>query len=133
MISQAANRAIFGIEYIADNNGNYRVMEGECAEQSNSGCCLAKISDSINFKYKDQGGAGIVVYVIDSGADINHPDFGGRASRGGNHVSGEDEKDNHGHGTATMSDAIGSIAGVTKKATGVAIKVMNRQGYGNVQ
>jgi subtilisin family serine protease len=42
--------------------------------------------------------SGIHVYVFDSGININHPDFGGRADMEASFIDYEDEIDNAGHG-----------------------------------
>lgn len=42
--------------------------------------------------------AGVNVYVVDSGIDKTHPEFGGRVKLFGNFVAGEDENDYNGHG-----------------------------------
>ena len=39
---------------------------------------------SLTYQYDDSGGQGITAYVIDSGINITHPDFGGRARYGRN-------------------------------------------------
>lgn len=38
------------------------------------------------------------MYVFDSGIDVDHPDFGGRASMEANFIDYEDDADNAGHG-----------------------------------
>jgi cerevisin len=39
---------------------------------------------SLTYQYDDSGGQGITAYVIDTGINISHPDFGGRARYGRN-------------------------------------------------
>lgn len=41
---------------------------------------------------------GVHVYVFDSGINVNHPDFGGRASMEASFIDYEDEVDYAGHG-----------------------------------
>lgn len=41
---------------------------------------------------------GIHVYVFDSGINVNHPDFGGRASMEASFIDYEDAMDYAGHG-----------------------------------
>ncbi|OMJ14367.1 Subtilisin-like protease 8 [Smittium culicis] len=75
------------------------------------------------------GGEGVVVYVVDSGININHADFGGRASFGPNvaynadGVVTEDGYDYGGHGTAVASMAIGTAFGAAKKAKAISYKI----------
>ncbi|OLY80650.1 Subtilisin-like protease [Smittium mucronatum] len=79
------------------------------------------------FSYKN-GGDGVVIYVIDSGVNIDHQEFGGRASFGPNVAytqSGalaEDDYDHNGHGTAVAALAIGTSLGVAKKAKVISYK-----------
>jgi subtilisin family serine protease len=49
--------------------------------------------------YSSRQGANIDVYVMDSGVDINHPEFENRASYGATFVPNEGPEDNFGHGT----------------------------------
>ncbi|OMJ25544.1 Subtilisin-like protease 8 [Smittium culicis] len=75
------------------------------------------------------GGEGVVIYVVDSGINIDHADFGGRASFGpnvaydSNGVVTEDGYDYGGHGTAVASMAIGTAFGAAKKAKAVSYKI----------
>ncbi|KAI8849513.1 peptidase S8/S53 domain-containing protein [Chytridium lagenaria] len=45
------------------------------------------------YTYPDSAGAGVNIYVIDSGVQITHPDFGGRASNGPNFSTDTDSVD----------------------------------------
>lgn len=42
--------------------------------------------------------SGIHVYVFDSGINVDHPDFGGRADMEVSFIDYEDDVDNAGHG-----------------------------------
>ncbi|MFA7618496.1 MAG: S8 family serine peptidase [Thiohalomonadaceae bacterium] len=80
-------------------------------------------------------GAGAVVASLDTGADVNHPDLGGRW-RGG-HNSWYDPyrqhaapHDAHGHGTQTLGimvggDASGVAIGVAPQAQWIAARIFN--------
>lgn len=72
-------------------------------QQSNAPWGLARISqrqfvDKSTYYY-DAFGTGVTVYVIDTGIQIDHPEFGGRAVWGANFVSGSPDTDENGHGT----------------------------------
>lgn len=70
-------------------------------------------------------GAGVHVYIIDSGARVTHSDFGGRASIGADFVNdGQNGNDCNGHGTHTMGTVGSSTYGVAKDATLVAVRVL---------
>ncbi|EER28872.1 subtilisin-like protease, putative [Coccidioides posadasii C735 delta SOWgp] len=82
-----------------------------------------------NFVYDDRAGEGITFYGVDTGIDINHPDFGGRAVWGTNTAGGSDS-DGHGHGTHTAGTVAGASYGIAKKAKLVAVKVLSEGGTG---
>ncbi|SDC11375.1 S8 family serine peptidase [Actinokineospora iranica] len=52
-------------------------------------------------------GAGIRVAVLDTGFDLAHPDFAGRAVTSESFVAGEPVQDGHGHGTHCIGTACG--------------------------
>lgn len=89
----------------------------------------SKKSGATDYVYDSSAGEGIVVYGVDTGIDIGHSDFGGRAEWGTNTVD-NDDTDGNGHGTHTASTAVGSKFGVAKKATVVAVKVLAADGSG---
>nr|Q9URR2.1 RecName: Full=Subtilisin-like serine protease Pen ch 13.0101; AltName: Full=Alkaline serine protease; AltName: Full=Allergen Pen n 13; AltName: Allergen=Pen ch 13.0101; Flags: Precursor [Penicillium rubens]AAF23726.1 allergen Pen n 13 [Penicillium chrysogenum] len=94
---------------------------------------LARISSkrtgTTSYTYDSTAGEGVVFYGVDTGIDISHSDFGGRAKWGTNVVD-NDNTDGNGHGTHTASTAAGSKYGVAKKATLVAVKVLGADGSG---
>ncbi|KAK9759453.1 hypothetical protein K7432_017568 [Basidiobolus ranarum] len=51
------------------------------------------------YNYPDNAGAGVDVYVIDTGINVRHSDFGGRATLPVSFISGEATDDLNGHGT----------------------------------
>lgn len=74
-------------------------------------------------------GSGVNVYVIDTGIDITHSEFGGRAVWGTNTVDNNNVDCNN-HGTH-VSGTIGSATyGVSKGATLVAVKALDCNGSG---
>jgi subtilisin family serine protease len=78
-------------------------------------------------------GAGVKVYVIDSGIDVTHPQFGGRATLGMDACYGGEcfAGDNYGHGTR-VAGVIGSTTyGVAKGASLVSVRVLNGAGAGS--
>ncbi|KAI1912626.1 hypothetical protein LOZ65_005966 [Ophidiomyces ophidiicola] len=86
-------------------------------------------SGSRDYVYDESAGEGVVVYSIDTGVDIKHRDFEGRAYWGINTVD-NDNTDGHGHGTHTSSTIIGKTYGVAKKAKLYAAKVYDSRGVG---
>ncbi|EEP81003.1 conserved hypothetical protein [Uncinocarpus reesii 1704] len=73
--------------------------------------------------------SGITIYGVDTGIDIQHPEFQGRAIWGTNQVDNVD-RDQNGHGTHTAGTFAGTTFGVAKRATIVAVKVLDAQGGG---
>lgn len=90
----------------------------------------SKSSNSTNYVYDSTAGDGVVVYSVDTGVDIKHPDFEGRAEWGTNTID-NDDTDGAGHGTHTSSTMVGKDFGVAKKASLVAVKVLGADGSGS--
>lgn len=82
------------------------------------------------YKFNANGGQGVKVYVVDSGINIRHQDFEGRASWGATFTN-DGDYDNHGHGTHCAGTVGGKKFGVAKKAQLIAVKVLGADGYGS--
>jgi subtilisin family serine protease len=77
-------------------------------------------------------GSGVTAYIIDTGIQTTHPDFGGRAVHGWDFVSGDaDATDCNGHGTHVAGTVGGNSYGVAKGVTLVAVRVLNCSGSGS--
>lgn len=84
-----------------------------------------------DYAYNDQwAGKGVSVYVIDTGVNIEHKDFGGRAKWGYNAVNGTEDTDENGHGTHCAGTIGGTVYGIAKEASIFAVKVLDAQGSG---
>lgn len=84
-------------------------------------------------------GAGVNIYVVDSGVLSSHEQFGGRVITGTDPVSSSGESvvnprtsDCDGHGTHVAALAGGSTVGVARGATVIAVRVLNCDGDGTV-
>lgn len=77
------------------------------------------------YEYIPNGGRDVSVYVIDTGIDISHPDFGGRATWGYNAVEGTPDRDEHGHGTHCAGVIGGKYTGIARAANIIAVKALN--------
>ncbi|MBW4721316.1 S8 family peptidase [Saccharothrix obliqua] len=88
----------------------------------------------LNQKYSYSTDAATVnAYVIDTGINYSHTDFGGRAKPGFDAFSdGRDGKDCHGHGTHVSGTVGGDTFGVAKRVKLTAVRVLNCQGSGSV-
>ncbi|KAH6908937.1 serine protease [Coprinopsis sp. MPI-PUGE-AT-0042] len=87
---------------------------------------------ALNFTYiyDPSAGAGVDIYVLDSGVHITHQEFGGRA-RSGAVFAGTYPGDGNGHGTHVAGTAAGSRVGVAKAASVISVKVLDDSGSGS--
>jgi len=81
------------------------------------------------YRYDSSAGDGVIAYVLDTGINLDHDEFEGRAQFGTNTVGGPDE-DGYGHGTHVAGTIAGRTFGVAKKASIVSVKVLDSRGYG---
>ncbi len=76
-------------------------------------------------------GAGVHVYIVDTGMRASHTEFTGRVGAGYDFVDNDDNPDDcHGHGTHVAGTVGGSTYGVAKDATLHAVRVLNCSGSG---
>jgi thermitase len=83
------------------------------------------------------GSTNVVVAIVDTGIELNHPDLAGKLVRGANFVTpGLPPMDRHGHGThvagtaaAITNNGIG-VAGVSWGARLMPVKVLDDEGRG---
>lgn len=93
-----------------------------------------KATKAINSRFS---GRGINVAVLDTGFDLTHPDFRGRAIRSSSFVPGEAVQDGQGHGTHCIGtacgfkDANGRRYGVAYEANIFVGKVLSNAGSGS--
>lgn len=86
------------------------------------------------YRYPDDAGTGVPIYVIDTGVRISHQDLAGRARHGYDAVDGDTVADDgNGHGTHVATVAAGTRHGVAKQAEVVAVRVLDDQGYGTTE
>jgi len=82
------------------------------------------------YRYDESAGAGVDVYVIDTGVLVTHNEFEGRATFANTQVPNEASTDLNGHGTHCAGTIGGAMYGVAKKVTLKAVKVLNAAGSG---
>ncbi|KAG0198775.1 serine protease [Mortierella sp. GBA30] len=84
------------------------------------------------YEFNPKGGNGVTVFVIDTGINVSHKEFQGRASWGKTIPRGDADKDNNGHGTHCAGTIASKAFGVSKQAEVVAIKVLGSNGSGTM-
>ncbi|KAK6463376.1 vacuolar protease B [Scheffersomyces coipomensis] len=84
------------------------------------------------YLFDNEAGKGVTSYVIDTGINVDHVEFGGRAKWGSTIPYGDADVDGNGHGTHCAGTIASSAYGVAKGAEVVAIKVLRSNGSGSM-
>lgn len=113
---------------------NDDVQTSACNSQSSRSWGLARVSSRAittgPFKYEFNG-AGVTSYIIDTGINTAHTDFGGRAKWGATFTGDGNNNDCNGHGTHVAGTVGGREFGIAKGTSLVAVKVLNCAGSGS--
>lgn len=90
-------------------------------------------TDDNSFNDHNCNGAGVLIYIIDTGIRSTHVEFGGRVNtaRGFSSV-GAGTEDCQGHGTHVASTAAGATFGMANGATLIPVRVLDCAGNGTV-
>ncbi len=81
-----------------------------------------------DYRYDDTAGNGTCSYVIDTGIQVDHADFGGRAEWLQNFSGDGVDRDGGGHGTFVAGIIGSGTWGVAKKTRLLALKVFDNSG-----
>ena len=84
------------------------------------------------YAYDAEGGEGVDVYVVDTGINIAHVEFQGRAYWGKTIPQNDLDIDGNGHGTHCAGTIASRAYGVAKKANVIAVKVLGTNGSGSM-
>lgn len=112
---------------------NQPITSFDVVEQSAPSWGLDRIDQAslpLDSTYRfDSSGAGVTVYVVDSGINTSHEAFSGRLREGYSAIpDGVGVEDCNGHGTHVAGTAIGSAVGVAQSATVVPVRVLDCNG-----
>jgi len=126
------------VDYVERDQEVHTLGDAEVEKSAPWG--LARIShrDSLTFGtfnkylYTTDGGDGVDVYVIDTGTNVDHVDFEGRAHWGKTIPQNDEDADGNGHGTHCSGTVAGKKFGVAKKANVYAVKVLRSNGSGSM-
>jgi len=127
------------VEYI-EQDQEVHTLKSDYETEKNAPWGLARIShrDTLSFGtfnkylYSEGGGDGVDVYVIDTGTNVKHVDFEGRATWGKTIPTNDADEDGNGHGTHCSGTVAGKKYGVAKKANVIAVKVLRSNGSGTM-
>ncbi|MFV8570372.1 S8 family peptidase [Marinobacter sp. SBS5] len=138
-----------------------RVVAANSATQPGATWGLDRIDQTVlpldeQYRYPASAGAGVSVYVIDTGLRDTHQEFAGRVIEGrnfavndagflglgalplvgpllnlGGSTDATDTTDCNGHGTHVASTSVGSTYGVAKQASIAAVRVLDCSGSGS--
>ncbi|WBW73786.1 vacuolar serine protease Isp6 [Schizosaccharomyces osmophilus] len=84
------------------------------------------------YVYDSSAGDGATAYVVDTGVNIHHVEFEGRAKWGKTIPTNDADEDGNGHGTHVAGTIASRAYGVAKKAQIVAVKVLRSNGSGSM-
>jgi len=105
-----------------------------CQQQNDAVWGINRISEvelSLDGIYRyENTGAGVNAYIIDTGINVNHVEFAGRATWGNNFIGGSNT-DCNGHGTHVAGTVGGTLYGVAKQTSLIAVKVLDCGGSGS--
>ncbi|RPB25004.1 subtilisin-like protein [Terfezia boudieri ATCC MYA-4762] len=83
---------------------------------------------TFTYTFDESPGAGVDIYIVDTGIDTKHIDFNGRAEFG---FSFDNENiDGNGHGTHCAGTSASTTLGIAKNANLIAVKVLGDDGSG---
>jgi serine protease len=111
------------------------ILQNPCVVQSVATWGIDRISEraiQLDGEYSYEfTGEGTDSYIVDTGLLLTHQEFGGRATWGATFTGDNNNNDCHGHGTHVGGTVGGTLYGVAKKVSLVAVKVLNCGGSGS--
>lgn len=136
MVKTKADDSIRTVECDCMDNLPGNVIEAEedleismSSIQRNPVWGLARVSNNADYLYPDTSSE-TNVYILDTGIDIGHHEFEGRASWGANFIDDKDW-DCQGHGTHVAGTIGSATFGTHKHANLIGVKVLGCDGRGS--
>ncbi|KAI9773759.1 MAG: serine protease [Geoglossum umbratile] len=128
------------VEFIEKDSIVHTMSDDDAVTEKNAPWGLARIShrgqlgfgNFNQYLHSADGGDGVDVYIVDTGTNIEHVDFEGRASWGKTIPENDEDLDGNGHGTHCSGTVAGKKYGVAKKANIIAVKVLRSNGSGTM-
>ncbi|RCI07949.1 putative subtilisin-like protease [Ophiocordyceps polyrhachis-furcata BCC 54312] len=136
-MQEMANDTIAWVEAVQSVSVPDMEMVQQQQASSQSFDRLAIVSDSENSienaqqPSSEEQGKGVSLYIMDTGCNVQHNVFQGRAKTIANLVPGESETDLNGHGTHTAGSAGGAAVGIASQADIRCVKILGANGSGN--
>jgi subtilisin family serine protease len=108
---------------------------GTCSMQGGATWGLTRVSNkeldlSLPFTYPSTGGASVLSFIVDTGINIGHVEFEGRATFGFKADKSWSDTDANGHGTHVAGTVGGKTYGIAKRTNLIAVKVLGDNGSG---
>jgi subtilisin family serine protease len=130
-------RSMDHVQYV-ECSQYYHTMQAPCENQGGAtwGIVRTTFTDKPtveDYSYnRETDGSGVVVYIIDTGIDISHPDFEGRAFWGADFIDNPSPgTDLNGHGTHVAGTVMSNPWGLARGATAIAVRVLDQNGFGS--
>ncbi|KAG0172226.1 subtilisin-like serine protease [Apophysomyces sp. BC1034] len=125
------------VEYVEPNH-IYKATDWQKIVQENvPSWGLARVSqrkntDLSSYIGDDMAGDGVHVYILDTGINVLHPDFEGRAVMEPSFVNYEENNDYSGHGTHVAGTIGGKTFGIAKRVVLHGVKILDENGDGSI-
>ncbi|KXJ85861.1 proteinase T [Microdochium bolleyi] len=134
--TQNAIAALSAVSQIAYIEPNYKVKtQAIISQKSPENWGLARLSSrtplATKYLYDERAGNKTFAYIIDTGIDVKHKNFQGRAKFGYSTIPGQ-TGDGNGHGTHVAGIVGSQKYGVAKKTCLIAVKVLDDTGSGSM-
>lgn len=126
-------KAIPGLEMVErDMKVKAALLPKQSLSKTSADWALSRISHDSGAYSSNYTGAGVTAYVVDSGIQVDNPEFGGRASIGYSVYGSTVGEDCSGHGTSVASCIGGKTVGVAPGCKLVSVQVLDCEGQGEI-